>query len=185
MGREIRRVPANWEHPKYTQDNAPYPNRIGDYRPMFDECYLSAVEEWFKEHQLWEKGEHPDQKGDDMGEYRYYADWNGNPPDRDYYHPDWKPEEMTWWQVYETVSEGTPVSPAFATPEELIEYLIANGDFWDQRRRRDGSSMECGPWSRKSAETFVKGSGWAPSFISTPETGLISGVQALGELHTE
>jgi hypothetical protein len=91
------------------------------------------------------------------------------------------PQEMTWYQVYETVSEGTPVTPPFETQSELVEYLVANGDFWDQRCRKEGSSiMECAPWSRKQAEAFVYGPGWAPSLISTPETGLVTGVQYLG-----
>jgi hypothetical protein len=74
---------------------------------------------------------------------------------------EWKAEEPPageWWQVWETVSEGSPVTPAFSTPEELIEYLVANGDSWDQKRLDGG-------WERSSAEQFVK-SGWAPSLIT-------------------
>lgn len=73
---------------------------------------------------------------------------------------DWTPTEPPigdWWQVWETVSEGSPVTPAFATREELIDYLVANGDAWDQKRGDGG-------WSRENAESFV-GDGWAPSLI--------------------
>ena len=38
-------------------------------------------------------------------------------------------EELTWWQVYGTVSEGTPDTPAFATSAELIYYLFTYGDY--------------------------------------------------------
>ena len=182
MGREIRRVPPNWEHPKQSKYNPLTRQEEESYHPQFDEAYLYAFDEWLKEHVLWEKGEHPDQQDKDTQLPRYYAEWNGNPPDVDYYRPDWKPEEMTWWQVYETVSEGTPVTPPFETREELVEYLVANGDFWDQSRRKEGrSSMPCGPWSRQQAVAFVFGPGWAPSGIMTTDGVFKTGVQALGD----
>lgn len=143
------------------------------YRPLFDTPYIEAMNQWIIEHELWEKGEHPDQKNGECGEYRYYAQWARNPPDVEYYRPDWKPEEMTWFQVYETVSEGTPVTPPFATREELVDYLVTNGDYWDQYRDAEV------PWSRKQAEAFVFGGGSAPSLII--ENGIVkTGVEALG-----
>lgn len=36
-----------------------------------------------------------------------YWEWESNPPDRESYRP-YKDEEGTWYQLYETVSEGTP-----------------------------------------------------------------------------
>lgn len=72
----------------------------------------------------------------------------------------WKPKQPPkgdWWQVWETVSEGSPMTPAFATCGELIDYLVANGDAWDQKRGDGG-------WSRENAESFVKAA-WAPSMI--------------------
>lgn len=68
-----------------------------------------------------------------------------------------------WWQVWETVSEGSPVTPAFATDVELVDYLVTNGDAWDQSRGDGG-------WKRENAEKFV-GVGWAPSamVVSGPE----------------
>ena len=41
MGREIRRVPENWDHPETE-------NRYGDLRlqPMYDEQYEDAAREW-------------------------------------------------------------------------------------------------------------------------------------------
>lgn len=177
MGREIRRVPANWEHPKSERQNG----RI-DYRPMFDRPYLEALDEWLQEHHQWEDGTHTAfaEHGYTKAEYPHYANYGGNPPDVEYFRPNWTPEEMIWWQVYETVSEGTPVTPPFATREELVDYLVANGDFWDQSRRKDGRSLiECGPWPRKQAESFVFGSGWAPSLIVTTEHGVQTGVEAL------
>lgn len=65
---------------------------------------------------------------------RGLADWLndwGRPPDPAYYRP-WKGDEATWYQVWETESgdgEGTPITPPFATREELVEYLVNHSDF--------------------------------------------------------
>lgn len=133
MGREIRRVIPNWEHPKKEFPNYQAGRMEKSYQPLYDQSYREAADEWLKELMAWEAGEDPDRAKYDT---RYYWDWNGMPPDKDYYRPEWKPEEMTWFQVYETVSEGTPVTPPFATKEELVDYLVEHGDFWDQRPRR-------------------------------------------------
>jgi hypothetical protein len=116
----------------------------------------------------------------EMGMEKALEEHGGGPRRRDYM--DFKGVEPTWYQVYETVSEGTPVTPPFETREELVEYLVENGDFWDQKRRaegpRGGFQMPCAPWSRKSAESFVMGSGGAPSMVVT--NGVVqSGVEAL------
>jgi hypothetical protein len=177
MGREIRMVPPNWDHPKVTRSNG----REG-YQPMVNESFEDAAKEWKDEFAKWEAGERPDYcKGAEYQTMEFW-EWNGSPPDRQYYKP-WKDEEATWFQLWETVSEGTPVSPPFATKEELVEYLVAHGDYWDQSRREDVKagrycSMNCDPWPREVAERFVHGSGWAPSLVMT--NGVISdGVRAL------
>ena len=129
MGREIRRVPPNWQHPEHEVPD----HRLGGFvkrpKPLHDESYGTVIAEWIENHLLWETGKHPDQQGEDRSQYRYYAQWGGDAPEVGKYRPDWKEGEATWWQVYETVSEGTPVTPAFATAEELIDYLVANGDY--------------------------------------------------------
>jgi hypothetical protein len=90
-----------------------------------------------------------------------------------------------WWQVYETVSEGTPVTPPFATKEELIEYLVEHGDFWDQRNRHDYRCyVDPGcypPWSRKAATTFVMEDGWCPSMTHDAQHGVRMGHRCLGD----
>jgi len=75
----------------------------------------------------------------------------------------WEAEEPPMgdgWQVWETVSEGSPITPVFATAAELIDHLVYVGA-WRKR------------WSRDAAERFVNGSGWAP-------TGMVVG----GEFQT-
>lgn len=52
------------------------------------------------------------------------------------------------WQVWETVTEGSPVSPVFATAEELIAHLVDQGH------------------SQSDAERFVRGAGWVPSLMA-------------------
>jgi hypothetical protein len=84
----------------------------------------------------------------------------------------WKPTPPPvgeGWQVWETVTEGSPVSPVFATSDELADW-IADPD-------RDTSRMWWVP--KPVAEKFIE-EGWAPSFVATPQTGLVSGVEAVG-----
>jgi hypothetical protein len=180
MGREIRMVPPNYEHPEVIRRNA----QMG-FQPMFDSTFEDAAEDWKAEFAKWQAGERPSYYSEEEGEPKpEFWEYHGMPPDREYYRP-WKNEEATWYQVWETVSEGTPVTPPFATKEELIDYLVANGDFWDQKRRQEQKqgrhiSMNCEPWSRKAAEAFVNGPGWAPSAIMDA-SGLRSGVEALAD----
>ena len=48
------------------------------------------------------------------------------------------------WCLYETTSEGTPVTPVFATSEELVEHLVEHGTQSDP------------PLRRAAAESIVK-----------------------------
>lgn len=118
MGRELRKVPANWEHPK--KDD-------GSYHPMFDRYYLDELNEWLDGHNLWLSGKHPDLIEDPSlkEKYPFYAMWHGDPPDVAYYQAKkYKPEELTHIQLYETTTEGTPKTPVFRSDEfeKLCEY---------------------------------------------------------------
>lgn len=116
MSRKIRKVPENWEHPK---------NDNGNYQPMYDKDYLTAITEWINDHNLWLKGEHPDQKDGGRSNYKYFAEWDGNAPEIAYYRP-YKDDECTHYQLYEDTSEGTPISPVMATIDEIAEYAAKN-----------------------------------------------------------
>lgn len=148
MGREIRRVPANWEHPK---------DEAGHYKPLYDRDYETAARKWLDACIAWDNGTHEDleRHPEYKQEYPFFWLWDGNPPDPDTHRP--KFESAEWYQIYETVSEGTPVTPPFASKEELVEYLVEHGDFWDQSRGTGG-------WQRQQAEQFVSAE-WAPSLI--------------------
>jgi len=180
MGREIRRVPANWDHPKQEGWHD------GRLKPMHDEPFEKAAAEWKEAYAAWERGERPEYCPDDSKDLEYW-EWNGGPPDREYYRP-WQDEEATWFQVWETVSEGTPVTPPFATREELVEYLIDHGDFWQQKRWERGDRFmqpERPGYSRKNAEAFVLGDGYAPSMVVIQREGgaeILDGINAAGAL---
>lgn len=136
MGREIRRVPPGWEHPR---------DDDGEYKAMYDVDFKTAAEEWNKNNILWMKGEHPDQEKDYAMKNKYYWEWGGDPPDPESYRPEFK-EEPTHYQIYETVSEGSPISPVFEKEEDMKIWLIGKGH------------------SEKSADGFIKDK-WAPSFV--------------------
>lgn len=48
-------------------------------------------------------------------------------------------EDELGWCLYQTVSEGTPVTPVFETKEELIEYLVEYGTEDDPPLRRQAA----------------------------------------------
>lgn len=160
MGREIRRVPPHWEHPR---------DENGEYKPMHDKAYDDAAQEWLNGLAAWNQKSDEEKNG-----WKYFWEYEGNPPDENYYRPKFT-EAPTWYQVYQTVSEGTPVTPAFATREELIDYLVEHGDFWDQKRGRGG-------YTREAATAFVD-LGWTPSFVVNHRV-LISGIEAAGQIKT-
>ena len=93
-------------------------------------------------------------------------EWCGCPNKEDFM-PDWPAEQCTHLMMYEDTSEGTPISPAFATPEELARWLTDNG----------ASAFGSSTGSYEGWLRVAKG-GWAPSMVATSE-GITSGVDAL------
>lgn len=69
----------------------------------------------------------------------------------------------TAYQVYENVSEGSPVSPVFENAAELMSWLEKQGV------------------SRESADAFVR-QGFAPSFVLRSDGEIVAGIEgsALG-----
>jgi hypothetical protein len=82
-----------------------------------------------------------------------------------------EPPEGEGWQLWETVSEGSPISPVCKTPESLARWMSSDAYSWGASRG--------GELSYDSALAFIK-AGWAPSFVATPATGLVSGVEFAG-----
>jgi hypothetical protein len=159
MSREIRKVPANWKHPKGIM---PYGY---DYLPMHDENFEDALKEYKANKRLWNKKQHPDQLSG-IATDSTFIDWFGEEPDPAYYRP-YKDEEGVWFQAYQTVSEGTPVTPPFATLQELEDWLVENGEC-------HGTEYEQ-KFSRQAAHNFCKDQ-WAPSMTLGPD-GIKIGIQ--------
>jgi hypothetical protein len=124
MGREIRRVPADWEHPR---------TEAGYYQPMFDRTFEEGIAR-------------AEQYGEDP------------PTNPAYYRPAWD-SEPTHYQIYETVTEGTPWSPVFGSLDELVEWLIKEG------------------YSEKAARRFAE-VGWVPSMVMAGSKGLFVGIHS-------
>lgn len=85
----------------------------------------------------------------DTGEYGYteYCGEPPSPPNPRDYMPFGK-----WVQLYETVSEGTPITPPFKTKEQLVDWLATNKDFWGHQ------------WTREQAQAMVEDE-YAPSAV--------------------
>ena len=82
----------------------------------------------------------------------------------------WEPTEPPTgegYQMWETVSEGSPISPVFATPEELARFMSETRYGAD----KDGTPYET--WLR-----FIQGPGWAPSLVIGTD-GVKSGVEGM------
>lgn len=77
-----------------------------------------------------------------------------------------EPPEGEGWQLWETVSEGSPISPVCATADELAGWMSdpARGDRWVPA---------------ETARKFIE-EGWAPTGIASPGRGFVSGVEAVG-----
>lgn len=154
MSREIRRVPIDWEHPRQRCHHSPWKGGCDDSLANGGECYASLYD------QTWAEA---------MAEYRRDpADYDNMPPNPLYYRPDFG-ETATAFQVYETVSEGSPVSPVFETEDALLDWLV-----------NDGSGLGIGgskmPLTREQAERFVHDT-YAPSMIYSNATGFVSGLE--------
>lgn len=166
MGREIRRVPADFDWPV----GEVWKGFVGpDYRDCPAGCKAGWSDAYWQIHEhvapmLWMRDPLPEVRQvtgwlagrewsapfghdslDASAAVKKIGDFAGL-PDRWYvcptcggsgYHPDDKDIVNSWertdppsgdaWQVWETVSEGSPVSPVFATPEEVVRWLVGEG----------------------------------------------------------
>ncbi len=85
---------------------------------------------------------------------------------------DWKctePPLGDGYQLWETVSEGSPISPVFDTPEALATWLTTSPDY---KWKRNDAGTTWFQWVN-----FIKGSGWAPSGVMK-DGAYVTGVQA-------
>jgi hypothetical protein len=92
-----------------------------------------------------------------------------DPPEAEKLADEWEniePPEGEAYQLWETVSEGSPVSPPFAEPRELALWL----ECWHS----DGIYKH----TAEQWEEFIRGPGWSPSMVSDGNK-LMSGVEAM------
>lgn len=108
----------------------------GHYRPLNDRSYADAKAEY------------------DAAEDKEEA-YLGPPEE---YRPAWTEAEATAYQIYETVSEGTPTSPVFESLVALQRWLIEQG------------------YTPSAAAAFAAG-GWVPSMVMA-NGRLYSGIEA-------
>lgn len=126
MGRELRKVPADWQHPT---------DKKGNYIPLFGNSFSKELARWEEHKKKWDEGfvESFKERGVWVKkESKYsgtsYEEWDGDKPNEEYYMPDWTEAERTHIQLYENTTEGTPESPIFAQNEfeKLCEYAAEN-----------------------------------------------------------
>lgn len=118
MSREVRKVPASWEHPREQGRTS--------FCPLFDgSTYEQKVTAWDEGASKWARGEF-DEYADDSDKALPYENWAGPRPDPAGYMPIWPESERTHFMMYETTTEGTPISPAFDNLEDLARWLAEN-----------------------------------------------------------
>ncbi|MDQ5822791.1 MAG: hypothetical protein M3441_01090 [Chloroflexota bacterium] len=120
MGRELRQIRAGWQHPRDSK---------GNYIPLHDRSYDEAMADYLCAERLWAEGRHPSQQEwPDKTQGLTYREWASGAPDPDHYRAEsWNEDEAVMWVVYENVSEGTPVSPPFATLPDLLDWMLRHG----------------------------------------------------------
>lgn len=64
------------------------------------------------------------------------------------------------YQVWETVSAGSPISPVFVTPDEVVGWLVAAG------------------YTRAGSQKFVE-MGWSPSGIMVAGHGYVDAINCM------
>ncbi len=203
MGREVRRIPLDWQHPmtwREQWDTHTHTMRTELVpRPLFDD-YPAALARWESEgdelahregfdwtfsveyhltgyqgqgdteptiHPLHDPNDQPITVRDaDHLHQLLTAQHAASRPNPDDYMPDFPEGTATGWCMYETTSEGTPISPAFETPEDLARWLA------DTRASAfGGSTATYEQWLRMAL------AGWAPSAVVTSDGALHSGVE--------
>ena len=149
MGREVKRVPLDFDWP------------MRKIWPGYMLSLCSKIENYF------EKDEN---RCDLCRQYARLMDY----PIASYGCPELPfldPPKGEGYQVWETVSEGTAISPVFKLPEELAHWLADTGASASGRMTADYET-----WLK-----FITGPGYAPSMMAIPGKGIISGVKAVTE----
>ena len=154
MGRQIRRVPMGWQHPKDVR---------GHYKPLHDKTHEDRMREYEADKARFEADPEEQAIARSCG-CLTFAQWDGEPPDPEYYRPKWDEGVTLGYCFYENVTEGTPLSPVFETPEQLVEWLI----------QKEGLRPE-------AARSFVS-RGWASTLVLRPGQSVERGIDVADEI---
>ena len=163
MGREVRMVPVGWEHPRDAR---------GRYVPLLAGPFEERVARWDEEKEMWGRGLRRSWKNYPSSEFVphdkacTFEEWNDERPRAEDYMPTFAPGSATHLMMYATCSEGTPISPAFETPEELARWLADTG----------ASAMGSMTATYEQWLAVCRG-GWAPSAV-VAKGRFMSGVEA-------
>lgn len=164
MGREVRRVPEGWQHPR---------DENGHFIPLLKakETFEEKLRKWKIRKAAWDLGikiNWEDKLSWRTKDEDYpFEDYDGSEPKREDYMPYWPEHMCTYLVMYETTSEGTPISPGFKTPEALADWLF---------RSRASAFGDMTATYEQWLATIKQG--FAPSAVFSPSRGLQSGVAA-------
>ncbi|MBM5789852.1 hypothetical protein FJZ23_02065 [Candidatus Parcubacteria bacterium] len=159
-------VPASWEHPK---------DERGNYIALLGGSFKERADQWDEEARQWDNGfvrgfatdgwkpKGPEHTGT-------FADWDGERPEEKDYMPDWPEAERTHYQLYESTSNGMPISPVMETPEALAYWLVDSN-----------VSAFAGMGATYEQWLAIIKRGLAVCAVSSPRTGCVSGVEWLCE----
>jgi hypothetical protein len=115
MGREVRKVPPTWEHP--------------ENKPLRGRSFEEDAEKWDIQKIAWDCGlylSNGELKRRDSSMPDSFDDWDGKRPEKEDYMPNWPESERTHYQMYETTTLGTPISPPMPTIDSLAHWLADN-----------------------------------------------------------
>ena len=183
MGIELVRVPKGWKHPtegdysRRSSSIAYQPPAGNKWRPLYmGRSWDEAMRDWWRKRIsrrvlravfYW-----PSVLGFIDPPYYVAYKYDDEAPTSYDYRPRWKAGWRTHYQLYETVSEGTPISPVCATIADLIDWCVAHPNVWvgTENMTREG-------WQR----FFARG-GRAPTAMVTPTHGFESGIEAMSHV---
>lgn len=182
MGRVVRRVAMDFEWPlnkiwigywwPFKSMDCPWCDGSGwdeEHRHMpYDKRREWQEATWNGDGKAWEKAFCAHCKGDG---YLWPSEEIKRLSEQD---QTYDPPKGEGWQMWEDTSEGSPISPVFATPEELARWLADTG-----ASAMGSMTATYEEWLR------MIGNEWACSAVWDQKNGLRSGVAASPDLKNE
>jgi hypothetical protein len=160
-----RRVAPNWEHPR---------DANGRYIPLRDGTKLIAEQQhWDECRKRWDEsnevytliGVRPDgrdlhswTKRDGHAMHMSMEHYYGDRPNPAHYTPAWTIQEASAWQVYEEVTDGTPISEVYPDLDTMARKIAyAYGHSFLAMKAKILASVNEGKWYVPVSEFEVGG----------------------------